>query len=78
MGLITMGYGHLTIVTMGLGNSIRIARQEVRYQVGEVEFQDLTPTVRLTDKIIKESFEEKEREAHFKDIEREEVMRDGS
>lgn len=49
MGLITMGYGHLTIITMGLGNSIRIARQErFRSKYGTVEFQDTTPMVRIS------------------------------
>ena len=57
MGLITWGYGHLTIITMGLGRSIRIIREQRSRQYGEVEFQDTTPTVRASDKPITTSFE---------------------
>ena len=74
MGLITMGYGHLTIVTMGLGNSIRIIQQERPYQVGEVSFEDVAPKVVITDEIIKASFEEKKRDVDFYDKERREVI----
>lgn len=59
MALITMGYGHLTVITMGLGNSIRIIRQEIFYPVGVVEFQDTTPKVRIDDRLIATSFEDK-------------------
>jgi len=61
MGLITMGYGHPTIITMGLGNSIRIVQQEILYQAGEVTFEDVTPKVKITDQLIKASFEEEEK-----------------
>ena len=74
MGLITLGYGHLTIITMGLGNSIRIIQQERPYQVGEVSFEDVTPKVVITDEIIKASFEEKKRDVDFYDKERKEVI----
>jgi len=74
MSLITMGLGHLTTITMGLGNGIRIIQQELRYQAGEVSFEDVTPSVKITDQLIKTSFEEKEREAHFKDEEHKEVI----
>lgn len=40
MGLITMGYGHLTIVTMGLGNSIIAGGQERYRRRPRLEFVD--------------------------------------
>jgi len=57
MSLITVGYGHLTIITMGLGNSIRIVKRKRFRQYGVVEFEDTTPTVRTSDKHIDTSFE---------------------
>lgn len=77
MGLITMGYGHLTIITMGLGNSFRIAAPEILYQVGEVSFEDVAPKVVITDEIIKASFEDKEKDVGFSDKERREVIENG-
>ena len=41
MSLITMGYGHLTIITMGLGNSVRITRRRYWAQHGKVEFENV-------------------------------------
>ena len=77
MGLITMGYGHLTIITMGLGNSMRIIQQERLYQAGEVSFEDVAPKVVITDELIKTSFEEKEKDVDFYDKERKEVIENG-
>lgn len=78
MGLLTMGYGHLTIITMGLGNSIRILGQQERlYQAGEVSFEDVAPRIVITDELIKTSFEEREKDVAFYDKERKEVIENG-
>lgn len=61
MSLITWGYGHLTIITMGLGHSFRVAAPEPRRQAGEVSFQDVTPKVKITDELVRTSFEEKKK-----------------
>jgi len=74
MSLITMGLGHLTILTMGLGNGIRIIQQERLYQAGEVSFDDVAPKVTITDELIRTSFEDKERGVDFYDRERKEVI----
>uniref|UniRef100_A0A6M3JSM6 Uncharacterized protein n=1 Tax=viral metagenome TaxID=1070528 RepID=A0A6M3JSM6_9ZZZZ len=50
MGLITMGYGHLTVITMGLGNSVRIVRQRRhRRQWGNVTFENIPLIVTIED-----------------------------
>jgi len=49
MSLITMGLGHFTIITMGLGNSIRTYSQQFVpfMQYGEVEFEKVDTTVQF-------------------------------
>ena len=59
MSLITMGYGHLTVATMGLGTSFRIAQQVYSHRYGTVEFRDTTPTVGIKDRTSGVSFKEK-------------------
>ena len=71
MGLITLGYGHMTVITMGLGNSIRIVSQEPFRQIGRIEFENIIPKVKITDSFIETSFEDQEREIEYKDIDTE-------
>lgn len=61
MSLITMGFCHRTIITMGLGLSIRIVQEEeVRRRFGVVEFLDTTPEVTVTEKPVDIDFEAEE------------------
>ena len=55
MSLITMGYGHLTVITMGLGTSVRVYSPFVYRPVqrGTVRFVDDTPEIEEVDEIIK-------------------------
>ena len=46
MSLITMGWGHLTVITMGLGTSFRIQSVPPRYlQRGTVRITEDTPDI---------------------------------
>lgn len=68
MSLITMGYGHLTIITMGLGNSIRIISVEERHaQYGKVEFKNTTPQIEVSEEVVDLSFDEKEIKVRISD-----------
>jgi len=54
MSLITMGWAHLTVITMGLGQGFRIHRPMVRlFQYGKVRCVDLTPEIEEIDEEIK-------------------------
>lgn len=73
--MITMGYGHLTIITMGLGNAFCPGTQERRVQFGAVEFQnvatgvsiaDISPEVFITDEEKQHiDYVDKETEVHY-------------
>jgi len=87
MSLITYGYGHRTIITMGLGNSIRIVRQAgPRRRYGAVEFQDTTPVVTVLEQPTDISLEvekvsveisKKPKDVSFKEEEHTEEMVNG-
>lgn len=69
--MITMGYGHLTIITMGLGNSIRILTQRRRRQWGAVEFENIPTEISMTEVPTTVSIEEEKRKVEATDIEEE-------
>ena len=53
MSLITMGLGHLTVITMGLGDSYHIHSVFIRpLQRGTVTFVDDTPEVKVIDQPV--------------------------
>jgi len=56
MSLITMGWGHLSTMTMGLGNSFRIRGQQVLRRYGTVSFEDTTPEVTTIDRDVAVGF----------------------
>jgi len=47
MSLITMGYGHATVITMGLGTGFRIVSQKMRRQWGKVTYEGLPTQVTI-------------------------------
>lgn len=51
MSLITMGWGQMTVITMGLGNGIRIAKSIniMRRQSGHIQFIDEKPDIEAVD-----------------------------
>ena len=55
--IITMGLGGMTIITMGLGNSIRISSSYIMKQIGKVTFEDIDTTITETDTTPKVSVE---------------------
>ena len=68
MSLITMGYGHLTILTMGLGIFVIFNPQErVPRVIGEVTFRDEFSGVSFADSPLRAWFRDKEEEATFTD-----------
>lgn len=63
MSLITMGYGHLTVITMGLGNGIRIVRSaRMRSQWGTVEFDNVIEAISIRETTPAVTVEEVEEE----------------
>jgi hypothetical protein len=64
MSLITMGYGHLTIMTLGLGNSVKIySRRFTPFkQYGEVHFEKVDTTVKFEEEPVDIAFEKSESE----------------
>jgi len=69
MSLLTMGYGHLTIITMGLGISSRIAKPVKRLPplIGKVEFDDIPSAVEFRDLEPEVSFEEEREKVNIED-----------
>jgi len=75
MGLITTGLGHLTIITMGLGTSIRIARQQRRRKrFGIVEFENVPSRIEATDYTREIDIDEEEVKTKDTDIAPEEIV----
>jgi len=54
MSLITMGWGHMTVITMGLGNSLRPTGQLLitTSQYGKVHVINDTPEIKEIDKDV--------------------------
>ena len=58
MSLITMGWGHLTVITMGLGTSFRLNIPTVIPQQGKVSFENLTKETTFTDTSKETNFQD--------------------
>ena len=59
MSLITMGLGHLTLLTMGLGVSVRGSTQRFIFykQYGDVQFEKIDTTVEFAEEPVEIAFD---------------------
>ena len=71
MSLVSWGYGHLTVITMGLGTSVYRIRQRRRRQWGAVEFENIPQEVTVVDIPTEIEVEEEDRIIKTTDIETE-------
>jgi len=71
MSLVSWGYGHLTVITMGLGTSVYRIRQRRRRQFGEVEFENVPLEVTISDIPTDIDIEERDKKIGDTDIETE-------
>lgn len=69
MSLITMGYGHLTIITMGLGNSIWIMQPQVFRPRKRITFVDKPSAVSVEETTAPVTFSETDVSFDNQDIE---------
>ena len=67
MGLILMGYGHLTIITMGLGYSMLDSSDVYLKPKGEVLFTNKFTDISMDDKVEEIDFETKSSGTDFED-----------
>jgi len=59
MSLITMGYGHTTVITMGLGRFLYMATQQVvRGHYGDVSFEKVDTGVEMEETPVDITIEE--------------------
>lgn len=69
--MITMGYGHLTIITMGLGNAFLPGHLERRVQFGAVEFHNIPTNISAKEISINIGIEQERQQVEDADIETE-------